>query len=175
MISNNTKIVTIEENGLKKPFIVNKLGAYEFMRLTNKLINMLVTTTDVDANIVKQFIYNVLSTGQQIKNYDPAKVDETVINAAVNDWEGLLLSLVRIVFIDIEKHQDGILDILLSCIKYQNGADLIALNLIPKSTGYVNSWVEDGLNLYSLIFEAFKLNYSERIKEYMEKLKNPKQ
>lgn len=151
-----SKVITLKDGDFEKKFKLTTFKATTYMHFVDKVLSMLATTDEINPDIIKQFIYNRVSNGMNI--IDPKKVDQAVEKEMQRDPLDLIFNVVKSLLINIDKHENAILEYILSCVSYANGTSLVSLQLYP-GDGDVNMIIEDGANLYLLCWEVIQLNF----------------
>jgi len=170
----NAKVVKIKDGQYEKVFIINKLLSERWMGFALTIMDMLVSTKDMDSNIIRQWLNNRFMNGETIKGYDPEKVDQAVYKTATTETADFIFNLLKSLFFKMEDNKYHIMEQLFNCISYQNGNELVKLTINESSPGYTGKLVEDGFNLWKLLKTAFVHNYGEYIPGMSEENTVPK-
>lgn len=156
------KTIKLQDGAHEKTFHIKKLGALEFYKTTNILLNMVSKTSEINPDIIKQFVFILLKTGNKVDGLEPEKVQDAVAKEMEVNIVGFIFDLIQSVLINIDQHDDKLLNCFIGCVFYQNHTQKTQLS-IYQGEGDINNIIEDGVTIYKLMWEAFNYNYGKYV------------
>ena len=163
-MNEKTKLITINDNGIEKNFIVQKMGALRLVKFNHKILSALNGLRDIDSQIIsniKQSIFSILQTGERDTNADIKSISPAdILPNLYTIIQGLLTNI-------SDELQDGLLSEFFEHISYLNdGVNPTRLNTNPYSLEYVDHHISNMETVYKLCWEVLKLNYEGSIQRF---------
>lgn len=160
-MSKNVKNISLQDGGMPKNFVINKMFAMHLYDLTSSILDFLKNKSKANDNssisdsetmylAFKYTLNAVMATGFELTDEQKQLSAKYVVKFAEVVFNEVILS-----HLDMAERR-AILAPLLLCIRYTPGAENIILTL-----DNVNNNVIELKNFYTLILEALKLNYDD--------------
>lgn len=160
------KQVTIKDGGKDCLFTIRKLYSTDAFDLIVDIGQIIADTPQVSANTIKQFMNDILSTGVKIKGAKESEQAELLQQLSENK-AAFAFDLIKCIFINLSKDKrDKILEAIVPTVTFNNGGELIQLDMIPQSPSNINYYVDDFTTLILLIKEAILLNFGSKLEDF---------
>lgn len=145
--------IVIKDDGLDKQFTIKKFKPMGFLLFTNLALGLL-SKSDNDLQI-KQLVNQLLQTGQGVRANDGQMVED-ISSIKNDDLVSLIFNALKSAIASLDEAKStALVDKLLACVTYHNGAFPEQL-----SVSNIDTYLADGANLYKLIWKVVVLNYS---------------
>ena len=163
----NFKTIKLIDGGGEKTFNIRRLNAIEFCKTTNILLSLISKTAQINPDLIRQFVFILLKNGNIVNDLNPEKVEDAVLKEINVNLFGFGIDLIQSILLDIDQHDDKILDCFLPCVFFQNYNTQTPLSKYP-GEGYINVIIQDGTNVYKLLLAVFEHNYRKFYQKYID-------